>query len=117
MLVCKGQRGFDAFLVYFHAEDAQVGIDASEAGGAFEGGARVEAVAEVNEAGSREQAIGPREKRGFVEQEEVVDAAQSIGGGLAAGGLSQGLWFLGACWLHDIKGDSVSIRSPWMVTV
>jgi len=54
---------------------------------------RVKAIAEVNEQGIGEQAIGPREKRRFVEQDEVVDASEAFRSGLPAGWLS--LWFLG----------------------
>jgi len=36
-----------------------------------------------------EQAIGPREKRRLIEQDEVVDAAESVRSSLTAGGKSQ----------------------------
>ena len=74
------------------AQDGQVGIQPSEAGGAFERGARIKPIAEVHEQGKREQAIGPREKRPLIEQDEVIDAAQSVRSGLAAGGKSHWLF-------------------------
>ena len=118
-IICKRERGFDAFLVNFHAEDGEIGICSSETGGAFEGGARVKAVAEVNEQGRGEPPIGPREKRGFVEQEKIVNPAKSVGGSLAARGLPQrGFWFLEAGWRRCAGRDSgLNDRSPVSVMV
>jgi hypothetical protein len=87
-LIRKRQGGFDSFLIDLNTQDFQVWIHAPETRGAFERGARVEAVAKVNEQSVREQAVGPREKRGLVEQDEVVDAAESVRSGLPASGLS-----------------------------
>ena len=52
---------------------------------------RVEAVADVNEQGIDKQAIGPREKRGLMEQDKVIDTAESIRSGLPAGGMPHSL--------------------------
>jgi hypothetical protein len=80
----KWERGFDAFLVNFHAEDFQVWVHAPETGGGLKRRTRVEAVAEINEHRISEQVIRPREKRWLIEQDKVVDAAESIRSGLPA---------------------------------
>jgi len=95
------QGCFDAFLFDLDAQDRQSGVDPPETPGALERGARLKAVAEVNEQGGREQAVGPREERWLVEQDEVVDAAESICGGLPAGGLSLRLFGDASVW-HDL---------------
>lgn len=86
--VGKGQRGLDPLLVNLHAEDGQRRVDASEPFGAFEGGAGVKAVAKINEHRMLKQAVGPCEKRWLIEQDKVIDTAESVGGGFSAGGVS-----------------------------
>ncbi|HUG34374.1 MAG TPA: hypothetical protein VMJ90_06360 [Anaerolineales bacterium] len=87
----KRKRGIHPFPVDLHADDFQVRVHAPEPRGTLEGCTRIEAIAEVNKHRIGEPAIGPREKRGLVEQDEVIDAAEPVRCSLAAGGLS--IWF------------------------
>ena len=59
-----------------------------ETRGAFERGTGVKAVAKIDEHRICEQAIGPREKRGFIEQDEIINAAESVRSGLPTSELS-----------------------------
>src|SRR5687767_6611261 len=79
-------------------QDRQMRVDPPETCRAFERGTCIEAVAQVNEQGTREQTVGPREKPRLVEQDEVVHAAESVRGSLAARWLS--LRFFGRCPVH-----------------
>ncbi len=92
-VIGKGQRDFHPFLVNFHTEDFEIRIHLPKTHSAFECGSRVKTVAEVNEQGLGKPAIGPREQRGLIEQNKIVDAAESIRSGLPARRLS--LWFFG----------------------
>src|SRR5215207_9798331 len=102
LLIGIRQRGFDTFLFDFHPQDGQARVDMSETRRALERGPRVEAVAQVNKQGTREQAIGPREERWLVEQDKVVDAAETVRSGLPARELSLRLFGNARMWHEDI---------------
>jgi len=78
------KRGIHAFLVNFNAQNFQRWIQASKTRRRFKRGARVEAIAEINEQGIRKPATSPRKKRRLIKQDKVIDAPESIRSSLAA---------------------------------
>ncbi len=85
LFIGKRQGLRHALPVDLHPQDPEIGVQAAEARGAFQGGPGVEAVAQVDEQGLGKRAIHPRQERGLVKQDKIVHPAQAVGSGLASG--------------------------------